>query len=458
MSVARLLAENVIVALLGLGLLPTMGLASTLARLRELWGLAYLAGLAVVGMLAASLASFSVPFPPLALVVLALVSLAVGSIRIDRGPVVRTGRRIDAFDRAASWVLAPLLLTAAVYALGKVVVKPLHEWDGWAIWGLKAHAIAALGSSSGDVLASPAYYFSHLEYPLLLPGLDAVGLRAAGDYESRLVVIQNVLAGVAGLLALWGLLRGRVRPAVLWPALAALATAPAVLTELASGYADFPTAFFVAAGLVSGARWLLDPRGSWLVLTALYFAAAALTKDEGDLFAAAAVVGLLLAARGRRRQLLLAASAAACTLVPWRVFLAVHDFSTSDFSLSNSFDPGWLSNHVGRAPHALHALVDHSLYVQRYGLLVPLGAVGILAALAVRAWSLTVYVTTFAMLSLTGLVWVYILSSKPLAFYLGQTEDRITASIVLACAAVAPLMTAQLGAGVRAGPAGVGRT
>jgi hypothetical protein len=448
-SVARLLAENVAVLLVGLGLIPVFGLASTPARLRELSGLAYLTGLAAVGILAAGLASISVPFPPLALVVLALVSLVAGIARIDRRAAVRPGSRTGGLDRTASLVFAPLLAAAAVVAFVCLVEKPLHEWDGWAIWGLKAHAIASLGSSSGDVLGSQAYYFSHLEYPLLLPGLDALGIRAAGGYESRLVVIQNVLLGVAGLLALWGLLRDRVRPVVLWPALAALATAPTVLSQLASGYADLPTALFVAAGLVAGARWLLDSRPPWLVLTVLFLAAAALTKDEGGLFAAAAIAGLLLAAAGRRLQVLAAAAAGACVLLPWRVFVAVHDFSTSDFSLWNSFDPGWLAGHVGRAPGAANALVRHALYVERYGLLVPLGVVGILAAVAMRAWSLTIYVTTFAVVSLLGLVWVYVVSAKPLAFYLSQTQDRITASIVLACAAVAPLLATVIDPGVR---------
>jgi len=449
MSVARLLGENALMFLVGLGLLPLLGVAPTVVRLKRLWGVAYLTGMAVVGVVAATLASFSVPFPPIALAVAAVVSLVLGGRRIDRGS--HEPQSVAAtLDRAVAFVLVPTLAVAVGGAGWAFVSKPLRDWDGWAIWGLKAHAIAALGSSSGDVIASSAYYFSHLEYPLLLPGLDALGIRSAGGYESRLVVMQGVLVGFAGLLAIWGLLRDRVRPAVLWPTIAALASAPAVLPQLASGYADMPMAFFVACGLLAGARWLLEPRASWLALTSLFFAGAALSKDEGDLFAAAAYAGLLLAARGRRLHVLLSACAVACALIPWRVFIAVHDLSTSDFKLSKSVDPGWVSGQIHRAPGALAGLARYAVDVHLYALLTPIGFAGILLAIAGRVRSLAVYGATFAFLSVAGLVWIYVVSWIPLDFYLVQTQDRVTASVVLGCAALTPLVIAELGQPARA--------
>ena len=436
----RLVAENVLIFVLGLGLLPGLGLTPTVARLRSIWPVAYLGGLALVGIVAATLAVLSVPFPPIALVVGAAVSVALGAFRIKRFPAATSPRINTRIDRAVAGVLAPVLTLSVVWATLAYGAQPLRDWDGWAIWGLKAQAIAALGSSSHVVLTSSAYDFSHLEYPLLVPALEALGIRSAGGYESRLVVLQCVLIGVAGLLAIWGLLRDRVRPAVLWPFLAAIAFAPTVFTQLASGYADMTMAFFLACGLLAGGRWLLDPERSWLVFASLFFTAVALSKDEGVLFVAAAYVGLVAAARGRRAHALLSAAAVVCALLPWRVFLAVHHLSTSDFHFSKSFDPSWVGSRIDRAPTAASALVWHSVDPRQYALLLPLGVAALAVSFGSRARALAVFGGVFALLSLIGLVWIFVISWIPLDQYLGQTEGRITAGVVLGCAALAPLL------------------
>ena len=438
----RLAGENMLVFALGLGLLPILGVAPTVARFRRIWPVGYLAGLAAVGIVAATLAVLSVPFPPVALVVGAAITVALGARRLNRGPRA-TPPAVARIDRVVTAVLAPLLTLSLAWASWAYATQPLREWDGWAIWGLKAQAIAALGSSSHAVLASNAYDFSHLEYPLLLPALEALGIRSAGGFESRLVVLQCVLVGVAGLLAIWGLLRDRVRPAVVWPFLAAIATAPAVFVQLASGYADMPMAFFLACGLLAGGRWLLEPDRSWLVLASLLFAAAAVSKNEGVLFVAAAYVGLIVAARGRRMPVLLSAAAVVCTLIPSRVFLVVHHFSTSDFHFSKSFDPSWVGSRIDRLPTALSALMRHSVDVHRYGLLLPLGVTALAVCFASRARSLAIFGAVFALLSIAGLLWIYVISWIPLDLYLAQTEGRITAGVILGCAALAPLLLTE---------------
>jgi hypothetical protein len=443
MTVARLLGENVVLFLLGLGLLPIIGLARTVQQIRHRWGLAYLTGIAAAGIVAATLAVLEVPFSPGALIAVTILALAggYGRLRPDGGRLERP-RRTTA-DRIAGRVGVAVLLACAAGMAYAVASEPLDEYDGWAIWGLKAHAIAALGGSSGDVLASPAYDFSHLEYPLLAPGLEALGLNSAGRYESRLIVIQCVLIGLAGLLAVWGALRDRVRPLLLWPALAAIAVAPAMLSQLESGLADMPLALFVAAGLVTAGRWLLEPQDSWLALATLFFAAAALTKDEGDLFVAAALTGLVLVAQGRRLQVGIATAAVGLAVLPWRVYVAVHHFSTSDFKLSRSFDPGWLGHHLGHAPTAFAILLSHSVDIHYYEFLLPLGLGAIALSLTRGPRTLGIFAAVFVALSAVGLSWIYVISQIPLLEYLEITEDRVTASIVIGCAALAPLLVAE---------------
>ena len=146
-------------------------------------------------------------------------------------------------------------------------------------------------------------------------------------------------------------MRDRVRPLILLPVLAAMFTAPAVVEQLGTGYADVPLAMLVAAGLVASARWLESRSGGWLALAVLFFAGAAATKQEGLLFVAAALAALLVVARGGRRPVALAAAAVAVTLVPWRIFVRRQDLAAiTDYDLSTLFDPGYVLGRAGRAP------------------------------------------------------------------------------------------------------------
>ena len=95
---------------------------------------------------------------------------------------------------------------------------------------------------------------------------------------------------------------------------------------------------FVAAGVIAAARWLVDERTSWLVLATLFLAAAALTKNEGLLFAVALLVPLFAVATGRRRAVAISAVVVALVYAPWRVYIAAYDAGSPAYDLSDSLN------------------------------------------------------------------------------------------------------------------------
>src|SRR5439155_7051179 len=215
------------------------------------------------------------------------------------------------------------LAALLVRAWPTFAAKPLNDYDGWAIWGVKAKALTLFG------WADPAFFAAHAAapiqhgYPLLVPSLEAVAARPMGGFDPRAIHLQFLLLGVAGVAALHGLLHDLVPPFLLWPWLVALAASPAVVGQLLTAYADIPVALFAAAGLAAAARWVDDGRPRTLALATAFFAAAVLTKNEGAIFAGAAYVALLLATR-RWRPLLLSALAVEAALLPWQIWLALH--------------------------------------------------------------------------------------------------------------------------------------
>ncbi len=440
MSVVGLLGANVLMLLTGVGVLSGLGLTTTLDELRRRIGSAYLAGISATGIVSATLVVAHVPVSPIVLGAETVVSLGLGASRFRPRREHRTDRVLrDPFDRALSRSLAASLVLFGIAMTVAASSTPLIKYDGWAIWGMKAHALSAFGWARPEIFASHAYSYSHTDYPLLAPTIESLGIQAAGGFDSRLVVLQCVLIGFAGVVAAWSMLADCARPRLLWPTLAAICVAPSLFRQLESGYADMPLAFFVAAGLLASARWLLDHDRSWLALATLFFSAAVLTKNEGLLFVAASYVGLCAVSRGGRRELLLSAAVISAVLAPWRAYTSIHHLRSTDFRLSRSLDPDWIAHHSGRGVEALWSLISYALSPGRFGLLVPLGLLAAAAAFSGGNRRIGVLSLSFATVSLLGLAWIYLISWIPLREYLNQSGDRVVASIVVGIAALAPL-------------------
>jgi hypothetical protein len=443
LTVLRLLAADALVWLLGVGLLPILGVAPTKRELARRLPLGLLVGLAAIGSAGALLELVHVPLSPLLVAVVAAVVLAVGIRRLDGGPALpwpRVGR-----DEVLLVALSATVLGVVGYLAARAfLVVPLVSDDGWAIWAMKARALADLGWADPRVFAGDAYDGAHLDYPLALPSINAYALRAAGSFDSRIVVLQSLVIGLAGLLALWGLLEDRVRPSVLLPVLAALAAAPALHTDLATAYADIPLALFVSAGLVAAARWLLEPRACWLTLATLFLVAAALTKNEGLLYAAAVEVALLLTVTGRRRVVLRSAAVVLLVWLPWFGYTKVFGLSGREYDLSRSVHVAWVAARADRGADAIVRLLSESLDPIRFALLLPITALAVVFCVLAGSRRLSGFVIAFAVTSLAGLAWIYTISPLDLDLYLDRTAERVVSVLVFACAACVPLLVTEI--------------
>lgn len=444
MTTAGLLGANALMTLVGLGLLVLLRVAPTAGDLRRRAALAPLTGMAVVGLIGATFEPFHVGIGPITLFLLAAVALAVGFWRLRPG----------AAAPAAAWTTADrVAVVSSIAVIGVVVataiatfrVKPLAEYDGWAMWAMKGRALAALGWADPAVFSDDLFDGPHLEYPLVVPVLHAVGIRSAGAFEGRLVVLQCLLIGLAGLLALFGVFRDRVRPAVLFPLIAAVAVAPVFFVQLATGYADVPLALFVAAGVAASSRWLVDRGTPWLALAVLFFATAALTKNEGLLYACAALSGLLLVAQGRRLQVIAAGAVVGIAILPWRLRVRADAAGGGDYDLAEPLGSGGLDERFARATEAAGRLIGYTTDTSRVGLLVPLAIILAVAALVAGRRDLGGFVLTYVGLSLCGLTWIYAISPLELDVYLALSADRVTTAAVLGAAATVPLLVEELG-------------
>jgi hypothetical protein len=173
---------------------------------------------------------------------------------------------------------------------------PDGNWDAWTIWNLHARFINS-GELWRNGFTSEMTWWSHPDYPLLLPGLIArvwALIASQSQYVPALVELVFILCILGTIIASVGLLRG-------WKlaVFAGLFTLPILHDSLGTQqYADMPLAFFfLTTNLL---LWLADgPRKNQprlLFLAGVMAGAAIWTKNEGWALLLAMVIteGLLL--------------------------------------------------------------------------------------------------------------------------------------------------------------------
>jgi hypothetical protein len=163
---------------------------------------------------------------------------------------------------------------------------PDGGWDAWAIWNLRARALARGGSSFRDAFSPEILFWTHQDYPLLLPGAVAQAFLLRGSQPIWIpAAIAFAFAALAAAVLLCGLaeLRGW-HPALL--AGIALLTTPSFLGFAANQQADVPMAAYVA-GAVALAMLGIETRDARpFGLCGTCASLAAWTKNEGILYAA----------------------------------------------------------------------------------------------------------------------------------------------------------------------------
>ncbi len=291
----------------------------------RLAGLAYLLGVAALGIIWTLLLVLGIPFGVVTILVSAglvsgaalIVAYRIGREQPERRAVMRF--TWVSLVSATGIALAGTFLEALFRAAR---LQGLYAFDGWAFWIPKAKAIYYFGGLD-------AQFFTELPgptYPPLVPILDAAAFHAMGSADVVSLHLQYWFFVVGFVCAVVGLLWDRVPAWILWPFVVLTLVMPRASEHLFTPQADFLLDFFVCAAAVLLALWLAE-RESWeLIAGSALLGAAVLTKREGVLLAVILFVGLAVASLDRRRfalpRIALAAALVAAVGIPWRLWYA----------------------------------------------------------------------------------------------------------------------------------------
>jgi len=434
--VLDLLAANLLMLVLGVGLLPILRLASSRRELVTRLFLAYLVGMAATGILAADLAVVDIPVGWIVLSLLAVASLVVGLRRLP----APSGIRLALKPRD----LAPLPVFVVVGAFFVIVIRlfavePLLESDGWSIWGLRARALYDFGHPVSPVFTSLDY--PALQHPLWLPALEALDFRFMKTFDGTLVHLQLAGLAVGFVGGGWVLLRRHASPLLLAATMLAILTAPSFFGQLQTNFADVPLAMLIALGVSSLVVWLRTEEPGLLSAAVLFLGAGATTKNEGEMFALMAyVAAAIVSRRSQLRRLGLAALATLAIDLPWRLWVQLHHVKIAEYSLASLFSPSYLWKQRFRVGPSAHELLAQIWQMSSWSYLVLFVLVGFAGALALQRVRLTVFSVLWLVLSFGGLLVTYWISNNPLTNHLFFSSYRTIDTLVITGVLLVPLL------------------
>lgn len=427
---ALLVVANLCLFAGGAGVTRLLGLWARRDELRRVIGLSYIAGVAAFSIAAQFLYIAGLAMTLWESLVLCAALAATGLIRTggNSRPWPR-GPSFGAWEVAAAGFAALVLGLLALDSL----VQPLASWDAWTQWTPKARALVVVGGLDPDVLGSAVYRHWHLDYPLLVPSLEAFAFRFTGiDYRAIHFQQWFLLFGFA--LAFVDLLRPRVRPLFVWSVLLAILWAPKIEGETIAANADIALAVMLGLAGIAMFIWLVesDPRGLWLFV--LFGAAAVETKLEGTYLVVVlcALTSVAIARLSPKRlPITLAASGIAlATIIPWRIWVATHDIPATNSLHGAVTGTAW--HDPSRGPIATLVVLGQFFSPRGWLLLAPLslGAVAALALGALKARQQRVVSISVAVFAASGIAIAFAVPG-PSFPYPWRASDSLLLAIAL---------------------------
>ena len=349
----------------------------------------------------------------------------------------------------ASWVAvagaAVLLVQLAALLRRALAAGAPTQWDAWAFWLPKARSIVDFGGL--DTALGGFTSFANPGYPPLVPAVEASAFAFMGNTTASPLALQHWVIAAAFFGALASLLSVRVRPAILWPCLALLALLPTFTVLIGSMLGDEPLMLLLGVGGACAALWLLERDARYAALAGIFFAAAALAKNEGLPIAAVIALTMIGAALARRPRKLLAPVlvllAPIVALVPWKLWLRVNDVRVSpDYRLSELLHPALLGDRLTRLSYGASHLPSHIFDPGHWLLAVPLMLVAVVLV-APRRPALAALALAPVVAVPLGLLVIYWIGYPPVDWYVATTADRVVASAVVLAAVFLPLLLAE---------------
>ena len=186
------------------------------------------------------------------------------------------------FKKLSSWFYL-LNLYAVLIFLKYFINNPMGSWDGFRIWNIKALFLSTNLPSWQDVFSLP-HFMSHNDYPLMLPSLTARLWNYTGgeNYAVNITIAMFFTFGLVYLLfqALEYFKSAKIAVVVT----SVFMILDIFLVNGAAQCADIPLAYMFLSSIVCLFLYFRKEKFSYILLSEIFAALGAWTKNEGMMF------------------------------------------------------------------------------------------------------------------------------------------------------------------------------
>lgn len=216
-----------------------------------------------------------------------------------------SGIRLPAFTIKPTVSFFLLLIIIAVLAsmTFNCFISPVEAKDAVSIWFFKAKIFFVERTVPIKIMDSPAYYYSHSEYPLLLPLNLAWISICLGEWNDILLRLFFALSLVLSTIYFYSTLKRRTGSFFAMAATFFWVTNFHTLSYAANGYADIMLACFAFTAVSFFLRWAEEKKSEQLNLCALFAGASVFIKNDGIAILAGLAIALIILLNREKRDL-----------------------------------------------------------------------------------------------------------------------------------------------------------
>lgn len=268
----------------------------------------------------------------LALAILILLSRRIGKNNRDDGQEVAN----DGVTSASRIIFAITILILATILLTTMITVttfPMFYWDSFAHWGLRAKESLAAGYFLTEGIIMP-------QYPVLFHSLHMVHALIPG-WCDQLVNSGTFMISLSAYTSMFLIIKQKSDKPCALITVTLLLSIPLVTIHFRQSMADIHVTAYVLLSALLLDRALIDRNKAFLLLSAVFVAAAAWTKFEGLYFGLIPwlfIVGVN-AIRHKKFKEPVIFGALPAIAIPWHLYVLVNGMRISPHGRSFSFHP-----------------------------------------------------------------------------------------------------------------------
>ncbi len=433
-NLARILTAILCPVILGYACVGFILKNDAQAGILERAGLSFAIGSGIITLLMFVCAFLGVKFPVLYL------TLCLFSGLIFFWAIRKNLMKIRDYLKAFSYrptlgqkIILPAIALIFLYFSFHAMITPLSYWDSWAIYGFKAKALFFAQGIPLNFFTDSTKAYAHLDYPLLLPMLEAWVYTALNSWNDQLVNVIFLSYFLSLLVIFYFSLKPLIGAGFSLLFTLFLVTMPRFTLFMSySGYADVPLTVYYFMSLAYLLRWFYSQKGrGFLYLSAICLGLAAWTKNEGavicliNLFLLSALV--LVRNKPTQESFLLIGRCSGIILaiiLPWLIFKGVFHIS-NDLVNTHNLNLEVLQNNLSRIPLIFKSFADNASRISDWNLLWFVTLLAIALSLKKNFSWASCAVLLSLLLYFLSWVFIYLITPLEINWHLANSMDRL---------------------------------